>query len=140
MRYFDRVDTLKISNKSRNDFVTDVDRAAEVAIIQEIRGKFPQHAILAEESGAHGGNDFEWVIDPLDGTKEFVAGRPEYTVNIALVEEGEPILGVIQVPVSGRLYLAARGVAARRVDGGSETPLRPAAVDRPRLDEAVEAE
>ncbi|MGB5735988.1 MAG: inositol monophosphatase family protein, partial [Thiohalocapsa sp.] len=64
MRYFDRIDTVKVSTKSRNDFVSDVDRAAEIAIIQELRGKFPHHAILAEESGAHGGNEFEWVIDP----------------------------------------------------------------------------
>lgn len=125
-----------IEEKADGSPVTRADRAANAVLEEGLSALEPNLVIVSEEGdleetvGAVGA--VYWLVDPLDGTKEFVAGRPEYTVNVALVEEGEPILGVIQVPVSGRLYLAARGVGARRVDGGSETSLRPAAVDRPR--------
>jgi 3'(2'), 5'-bisphosphate nucleotidase len=73
-----------------------------------------------------------WVVDPLDGTKEFIKGLPEYTVNIALVHECVPVLGVIYVPPVGRLYAAAQGEGARRCEGGHETLLHPRGAARPR--------
>ncbi|MCG8427516.1 MAG: inositol monophosphatase, partial [Chromatiales bacterium] len=68
LRYYEHVDSLTVSAKGRNDFVSEVDKAAEQAIIEILRKAYPDHAILAEESGAHDGNDYQWVIDPLDGT------------------------------------------------------------------------
>jgi 3'(2'), 5'-bisphosphate nucleotidase len=125
-----------VEEKADGSPVTRADRAANAVLVDGLRALEPNLVIVSEEGDleetVRAAGPVYWLVDPLDGTKEFVAGRPEYTVNVALVEEGEPILGVIQVPVNGRLYLAARGVGARRVDGGSETPLRPAAVDRPR--------
>jgi myo-inositol-1(or 4)-monophosphatase len=112
MRYLDRVEALKVSSKSRNDFVTDVDRAAEIAIIQEIRGKFPQHAILAEESGAHRGGDFEWIIDPLDGTTNYLHGFPQWAISIGLRERGRMQLGVVYDPLREELFTAERGAGA----------------------------
>ena len=116
MRFFDRIDTIKVSSKSRNDFVTDVDRAAEVAIIQELRGKFPNHAILAEESGAHGGNEFEWIIDPLDGTTNYLHGFPQWSISIGLRVRGRMELGVVYDPLREELFTAERGGAAQLND------------------------
>ncbi len=116
MRYFDRIDTVKVSTKSRNDFVSDVDRAAEIAIIQELRGKFPHHAILAEESGAHGGNEFEWVIDPLDGTTNYLHGFPQWSISIGLRERGRMQVAVVYDPLREELFTAERGGGAKLND------------------------
>jgi myo-inositol-1(or 4)-monophosphatase len=116
MRYFDRVDTIKVSSKSPNDFVSDVDRAAEIAIIQELRGKFPGHAILAEESGAHGGNEFEWVIDPLDGTTNYLHGFPQWSISIGLRERGRMQVAVVYDPLHEELFTAERGGGAKLND------------------------
>lgn len=116
MRYFDRVDTVKVSMKSRNDFVTDVDRAAEIAIIQELRGKFPDHAILAEESGAHSGNEFEWIIDPLDGTTNYLHGFPQWSISIGLRERGRMQAAVVYDPLHEELFTAERGGGAKLND------------------------
>ncbi|MCF7983362.1 MAG: inositol monophosphatase [Thiohalocapsa sp.] len=116
MRFYERVDTLKVGTKSRNDFVSDVDRAAEIAIIQELRGKYPGHAILAEESGAHGGNEFEWVIDPLDGTTNYLHGFPQWAVSIGLRQRGQMQLGVVYDPLHEELFTAERGGGAQLND------------------------
>jgi 3'(2'), 5'-bisphosphate nucleotidase len=125
-----------VEEKEDGSPVTRADRAANEVLVEGLGSLEPDLAIVSEEGDleetVRAAGPVYWLVDPLDGTKEFIKGRPEYTVNVALVEEGAPILGVIQVPVSGRLYLAARGVGARRRDAGSETPLRPADVDRPR--------
>ena len=71
------LDVLTIKHKSLNDLVSEVDRAAEEAIIDVIRGAYPEHAILAEESGASGDSEFQWIIDPLDGTTNFLHGFPQ---------------------------------------------------------------
>jgi len=116
MRLFDRVDTVKVTQKSRNDFVTEVDRAAEAAIIQELRGKFPNHAILAEESGAHGGNEFVWIIDPLDGTTNYLHGFPQWSTSIGLRVRGRMELGVVYDPLHEELFTAERGGGAQLND------------------------
>ena len=111
-RYADRVDTLKIESKQRNDFVSEVDRAAEQAIIDVIRQAYPDHAILAEESGAHAGNDFQWIIDPLDGTTNYLHGFPQFAVSIALTHKGELQNAVVYDPSRDELFHASRGQGA----------------------------
>ena len=78
VRQVDRVDSLSIEEKSRNDFVSEVDKRAEEIIIETIHKAYPDHGILAEESGEHEGNDFVWIIDPLDGTTNFLHGFPQF--------------------------------------------------------------
>lgn len=113
MRYADRVDTLTIETKSRNDFVTEVDKQAEQEIIYTLRKAFPDHGILAEESGYDGNKDeYLWVIDPLDGTTNFVRGFPHYAVSIALKHKGKLDQAVIYDPVRQELFTATRGEGA----------------------------
>src|ERR1700760_2615819 len=83
-RAVDRLEAVKISHKSENDFVTDIDHAAEKAIIDIIRKAYPSHGILAEESGHSMGDDYTWIIDPLDGTSNFIHGFPHFAVSIAV--------------------------------------------------------
>jgi myo-inositol-1(or 4)-monophosphatase len=111
-RNFNRIDRLTITDKGRNDFVTEVDRNAEAVIIDVLREKYPQHAILAEESGAHTGNEFEWVIDPLDGTTNFLHGLPQFAVSIALKVKGRLDIGVVYDPVKEEMFTASRGEGA----------------------------
>lgn len=113
MRRIDRLDTLKVTSKSRNDFVSDIDRKAEEVIIETIRAAYPEHAILAEESGSQTGNDFEWVIDPLDGTTNYLHGYPQFSVSIALREKGRLSQAVIYDPVRQDLFTASRGSGAQ---------------------------
>jgi myo-inositol-1(or 4)-monophosphatase len=112
LRYFDRVDSLNVTEKSRNDFVSEVDRAAESAIITTIRKAYPHHAILAEESGDHAGNDFQWVIDPLDGTTNYLHGFPQFSVSIALQHRGELQSAVVYDPLREELFTATKGDGA----------------------------
>lgn len=112
MRYLDRIDSLKIETKSRNDFVSDVDRASEQAIIHAISKAYPNHAILAEESGEHDGNGYQWVIDPLDGTTNYLHGFPQFAVSVALREKGQLLCGVVYDPVREELFHATRGEGA----------------------------
>lgn len=113
LRYFDRVDTLTIDSKGLNDFVTEVDRAAEQVIIDVLRKSFPDHAILAEESGGQGGrSDYEWIIDPLDGTTNYLHGFPQFSVSIALKHRNELQTGVVYDPLREELFTAERGGGA----------------------------
>lgn len=112
LRYFEHVDSLKVTSKSRNDFVSEVDRAAEDAIINVIKQAYPDHAILAEESGTHDGNDFQWVIDPLDGTTNYLHGFPQFGISIALKHRGILESAVVYDPVSNELYTADKGNGA----------------------------
>ena len=106
------LDLVKVSSKRHNDFVTEVDRAAEAAIIGVLRDAYPDHAILAEESGASGQSDYQWIIDPLDGTTNFVHGFPQYAVSIALAHKGIVTQAVIYDPTRNELYTASRGRGA----------------------------
>src|SRR3546814_7042658 len=78
MKYYDRSEQLKVELKAKNDFVTQVDRGSAQEIIRLIRKAYPHHAILAEESGASGDNEVTWIIDPLDGTTNFLHGIPHF--------------------------------------------------------------
>lgn len=112
LRSLERVETLRVDQKSRNDFVSEVDWQAEQAIIQEIRGKYPQHAILAEESGVHQGNEFQWVIDPLDGTTNYLHGFPQFSVSIAFKHKERLEHGVVYDPLREEMFTASRGGGA----------------------------
>ena len=108
-----------IDKKGPTDLVTDADFASETEIVATIRTAFPDHAIVAEESGIHDGSaEWRWLVDPLDGTKEFIQRNGQFTVNIALIEDHQPVLGVVRVPVTGWCYFAARGQGAFREEPG----------------------
>ncbi|MFT4171018.1 MAG: inositol monophosphatase family protein [Rhodocyclaceae bacterium] len=106
------LDLLQVRAKSQNDFVTEIDAAAEQAIIEVIREAYPEHAILAEESGQTGDAEFQWIIDPLDGTTNFIHGFPQYAVSIALAEKGVVQQAVIYDPNRNELFTASRGRGA----------------------------
>ncbi|MCU7881746.1 MAG: inositol monophosphatase [Candidatus Thiodiazotropha sp. (ex Lucinoma aequizonata)] len=111
-RNFNRIDRLTITDKGSNDFVTEVDRNAEAVIINILREKYPHHAILAEESGKHVGDDYQWIIDPLDGTTNFLHGFPQFAISIALKIKGRLEIGVVYDPISDEMFTASRGEGA----------------------------
>ena len=108
------VDLLKVTTKRQSDFVTEVDKAAEAAIIEVLREAYPNHAILAEESGASGGSqaEYQWIIDPLDGTTNFIHGFPQFAVSIALAHNGQVTQGVVYDPERNELFTASKGRGA----------------------------
>jgi len=112
-RYFRGAD-LDVRRKGENDFVTRADQESEAAVVAAIRGAFPDHRILAEEgSGAdHGSGDVEWLIDPLDGTTNFLQGLPVYCVSVACRRGDELLAGAIEDPEGHNLFTAARGQGA----------------------------
>src|SRR5262245_13636658 len=99
---------LGITDKGRNDFVTRVDREAESAIIAHIRSRHPAHGFLAEESAVTPGTEVEWIIDPLDGTTNYIHRYPFFAVSIAARTEGEVVAGAVYDPSRGELFGAAR--------------------------------
>ncbi len=112
MRFVDHLDTVGINEKGRNDIVTEVDHLAEQEIINHIRKAYPNHSILAEETGYQEGDDFCWIIDPLDGTANYVHGFPHYAISIALKRHNQLLLGVIYDPIRNELFSAVRGDGA----------------------------
>ncbi|MEW6313176.1 MAG: inositol monophosphatase family protein [Pseudomonadota bacterium] len=106
------IDALTVSRKSFNDFVSEVDRASEQAIVQILREAYPDHAILAEEGGASGDSEFLWIIDPLDGTTNFLHGFPQYAISIALQQKGVLSQAVVYDPCRNELFTASRGSGA----------------------------
>jgi myo-inositol-1(or 4)-monophosphatase len=106
-----RPGTLTAEVKSPGDYVTEVDRAAEQAAIRVLRAGAPDIAILAEESGGTR-HDRMWVIDPVDGTTNFVRGFPVVGVSVALVENGRPVIGAVTAPLLGEAWSAAEGEGA----------------------------
>jgi myo-inositol-1(or 4)-monophosphatase len=126
VRSIDRIDALHVDEKGRNDFATEVDRRAEQEIIRVIRNAYPDHTIVAEESGVHSGNEFTWIIDPLDGTTNFLHGFPQFAVSIALVRKGKIEQAVVYDPMRQEMFLASRGAGSMlnnrrmRVSGQAE--------------------
>jgi myo-inositol-1(or 4)-monophosphatase len=112
VRNLDRVDTLTVHTKDRNDFVSEVDRQAEQEIIGILRKAYPGHGVLAEESGSQDGNDYLWIIDPLDGTTNYLHGFPQFAVSIALQYKGRIEQGVVYDPLRQELFTASRGAGA----------------------------
>ena len=113
-RSFERVDLLTIETKSRNDFVTEVDKAAEKEIIYHLRKAYPDHTIRGEEGGTQQGKnpDYEWIIDPLDGTTNFIHGVPHFSISIACKYKGQLEHGVVLDPVKREEFTASRGRGA----------------------------
>lgn len=101
------------SKANRQDLVTEFDRRAEALIISRIRGAYPDHSVLAEESGETNGDPhYQWVIDPLDGTMNFAHRYPLFSVSIAFKVDGVTEWGAVHVPALGELYTARRGHGA----------------------------
>jgi myo-inositol-1(or 4)-monophosphatase len=116
IRHLNRLETLEVAEKGRNDFVSAVDHLAEEAIIEVIRDHYPEHAILAEESGASGDHAVQWIIDPLDGTTNYLHGFPQFSVSIGIREDGELKHGVVYDPLRQEIFSATRGDGAQ-LDG-----------------------
>ena len=113
VRNLDRAGGVTVSEKSRNDFVTEIDRAAEQLVIETIHKAYPDHGILAEESGRQGGDEYVWIIDPLDGTTNFLHGFPQFAVSIACQHRGRVEAGVIFDPLRSEFFTASRGAGAQ---------------------------
>ena len=107
-----RLASIQVASKGRNDFVTDIDRLAEQEIVTTIRRAYPDHGFLAEESGRSGQGEFVWIIDPLDGTTNFVHGFPTFAVSIALEHRGRLEQAVVYDPMRQELFTASRGTGA----------------------------
>lgn len=107
-----RLDSLQVASKGRHDYVSEVDRAAEREIIGIIHKHYPDHAILAEESGRSGESDTVWIIDPLDGTTNFLHGFPVFAVSIAVQQRDRLEIGVIYDPMRQEIFSAVRGAGA----------------------------
>lgn len=105
---------LKVGVKQQSDFVTEVDKAAEAAIIEILRETYPKHAILAEETGHSGqlDSEYQWIIDPLDGTTNFIHGFPQYAVSIAMAHKGVLTHAVVYDPSRNELFTASKGAGA----------------------------
>jgi myo-inositol-1(or 4)-monophosphatase len=116
MWHANKLDKLNVEKKGRNDYVSEADRDAEQAVIETIHKHYPDHAILAEESGASGQSDTVWIIDPLDGTTNFLHGFPVFAVSIGVQVKGRIEHGVVYDPVRQELFTASRGTGAQ-LDG-----------------------
>jgi myo-inositol-1(or 4)-monophosphatase len=116
IRQLNHLESLQVTEKSRNEFVTQVDHLAEAAIIEVIRDHYPEHAILAEESGSQGDHEYQWIIDPLDGTTNYIHGFPVFSVSIAVAQNGELQHGVVYDPLRQEIFSATRGQGAQ-LDG-----------------------
>jgi len=116
LRAMPQIDHLAVVEKRAHDFVSAVDREAEAEIIRVIRTAHPGHAILAEESGSRPGDDNEWIIDPLDGTSNYLRGIPHFAVSIAFRQLGRLESAVVYDPLREELFTAARGRGAHLND------------------------
>ena len=106
------ISQLQVSAKQQSDYVTEVDKLAESAIIEILRETYPNHAILAEESGSSGQSEYQWIVDPLDGTTNFIHGFPQYAVSIALAHKGALTHAVIFDTNRNELFTASKGAGA----------------------------
>ncbi|GAA6152992.1 inositol monophosphatase family protein [Pseudoteredinibacter isoporae] len=113
-RALERVDVVAFEEKGRNDFVTEIDQASEKEIIYHLRKAYPEHTIRGEETGVSPGNDsdYEWIIDPLDGTTNFIHGIPHFAVSIACKYKGQIEHAVVLNPITLEEFTASRGRGA----------------------------
>ncbi|WP_159990925.1 inositol monophosphatase family protein [Pelistega ratti] len=126
------LEKVQVSRKGPNDYVTDIDRAAENAIIEILLEAYPDHAVLGEETGLTKGSksdpEYQWIIDPLDGTKNFIHGLPDYAISIAVVQRGKVMHGLVYDPNRNEIFTASRGVGAflndRRIRVSSRSYLK----------------
>lgn len=114
LRHFDHLERLNVTEKQRNDFVSEADIQAEQDIIQILHKTYPNHSILAEESGAQTGqDDYQWVIDPLDGTINFLHGIPHFAISIAFRHKNRLEAGLVYDPIRQEMFSASRGEGAQ---------------------------
>ena len=113
VRHLDRLDSIKVAEKETNEYVTEIDHLAEEIIVEVIRDHYPEHAILAEERGQEGEHDFQWIIDPLDGTTNYVHGFPVFSISIAITRKGQLEHGVVYDPIRQEIFTASRGSGAQ---------------------------
>lgn len=117
-RSFEQYDKFEVTEKSTNDYVTSVDREAERVIIEVLRKSYPDHSFIGEEGGKQDGksSDYQWVIDPLDGTTNFLRGVPHFAVSIALLHKGKLDQAVVYDPLRDELFTASRGAGTQLND------------------------
>lgn len=113
IRSLNKLDSVQVEMKGRNDFVSEIDRAAERAVIESIHKHYPDHAILAEESGSRGESEYLWVIDPLDGTTNYLHGFPVFAVSVALRHRGRLEHAAVYDPMRQETFTASRGTGAQ---------------------------
>ncbi|MCB1825664.1 MAG: inositol-1-monophosphatase [Candidatus Competibacteraceae bacterium] len=117
LRHFDHLERLSVTAKQRNDFVSEADVQAEQEIIQTLRKTYPNHGIVAEESGEqHGHDDYQWVIDPLDGTTNFLHGIPHFAISIGFRHKNRLEAGLVYDPIRQEMFTASRGAGAQMND------------------------
>jgi myo-inositol-1(or 4)-monophosphatase len=109
MKYRDRVDSIPVERKARGDYASEVDKACEAVIRKELQRRYPDHAIVGEEQGRTRGDGHVWLIDPIDGTTNYLHGIPHYAISIALAVDGRVEHGVVYDPVRDELFAASRG-------------------------------
>ena len=129
IRNLNKLDKIKVEQKGRHDFVSEADRTAERAVIGTILKHYPDHAILAEESGAQGESDYLWIIDPLDGTTNYLHGFPVFAVSVGLMHNGRLEHGTVYDPLRQELFTASRGSGAQ-LDGRRIRVSRNTSMDR----------
>ena len=112
LRFMDHIESIEINEKDINDIVTEVDKHSEQEIIYQIQKAYPDHSILSEECGHIEGNHFTWIIDPLDGTNNYVHGFPHFAISIAVKVEDRLEIGLVYDPIRNELFTAARGQGA----------------------------
>ena len=113
LMYYRQLDRLEISSKGRNDFVSQADIEAERAIIEVLTRAYPDHGVLAEESGARVAGEYTWVIDPLDGTTNFLHGFPMFCISVAVMKGTAIEHGVVYDPLRDEMFTASRGEGAQ---------------------------
>ncbi len=112
LRHLNRVEGLTVEEKSRHDYVSEVDKLAEAEIIKELRRAYPDHGFLGEESGQKGKTDKVWIIDPLDGTHNYLRGFPHFCVSIGFRDHGDLVYGVVYDPLRDEMFTASKGDGA----------------------------
>lgn len=114
IRASNNLSAIKVDSKAFNDFVSDIDRMSESILIEALKEAYPQHKITTEESGSHGKAraEYEWIIDPLDGTTNYLHGHPQFAISMALLHKGMLQEALVYAPERNDLYLASRGKGA----------------------------
>ena len=114
LRAMDRPEEFDIETKAPNDFVSNIDKTAEAIIVDQIRETYPEHGIIGEEFGAESGSsEFTWIIDPLDGTLNFLQGIPHFAISIGIMKGRHHEHGIIYDPLRGEEFIASRGSGAQ---------------------------
>ena len=109
---FPKVASIPVTQKARHDYVTEIDRSSEAQIVREIKRYHPDHAFLGEEGGSEGESDYKWIIDPLDGTSNYLHGIPHFGISIALQIKGRTEHAVVYDPMRDEMFSASRGSGA----------------------------